>query len=153
MSNALMNWWAKSRKLPLGKFLFNKTFFFNVPYTATIRPNVLALRPGYARVSMRDRRRVRNHLKSVHAIAQMNLGELVTGLAMTARLSPDSRAIITKLEIEFVKKARGRITAECTCPEIDESISKSWLIESELRDESGEIVSKAIAHWLVGPRG
>ena len=75
MSQSLMSWWQRTRKFPGGNFVFNKMLGFLVPYTGSIKPQVLELEPGHARAIMKDRRGVRNHLSSIHAIAQMNLGE------------------------------------------------------------------------------
>ncbi len=152
MGQPLMAWWARTRKIPGGDFVFSKIIGFMVPYTGSIHPVVLELEPGHAKAMMKDRRKVRNHLQSIHAIAQMNLGEFVTGLAMTSQLLPESRAIITHLAIDFVKKARGPIVGECHCENLDQSVSKTHEIVSEIRDASGEVVSRAVAHWLVGPR-
>lgn len=122
------------------------------PYTGTIRPEVLVLDVGHAKVKMEDRRSVRNHLHSVHAIALMNLGEAATGLAMMFSVPDDARGIITHLGMEYLKKARGTITAECTCPKPESSERKEYEVVGLLRDEAGELVAKAQARWLIGQR-
>jgi acyl-coenzyme A thioesterase PaaI-like protein len=122
-----------------------------IPYTGSIHPLVLELRPGYARVQMRDRRAVRNHLRSIHAIALMNLGEVTTGLAMTLAMPDDARGIVTGLSMEYVKKARGLLTAECTAPAFDATVSAQHDFRADIVDESGDVVARATAHWLVGP--
>ena len=152
MTSSLISWWNRAQNFPAGPWIFARVLGFAVPYTGTIRPKILELRPGYAKVALKDRRRVRNHLKSVHAIALMNLGEFSTGMALMAALSPNARAILTNLSIQFGKKARGLITAECCLEPIDETVRGEYQFISTLRNASGEVVSTATATWLVGPK-
>src|SRR5262249_23100486 len=143
----IWDWW---HDLPGGKWVFGKLLGLAVPYTATIKPRVVELRPGYAKVEMDDRRGVRNHLHSIHGIALMNLGEVTTGLAATMTLPDNARAIPVRLSIDFVKKARGRLTAECTAPAIDASVEREHDLEAILKDASGDVVARATARWRVG---
>jgi acyl-coenzyme A thioesterase PaaI-like protein len=131
--------------------LFSRMIGFMIPYSGSINPRVLELRPGYAKVQMRDRRAVRNHLHSVHAIALMNLGELTTGLAMTLAMPDGARGIVTGLSMEYLKKARGLLTAECTAPAFDASVSGAHDFRADIVDAKGDVVARATAHWLVGP--
>ena len=121
------------------------------PYTGTIKPSILELSEGYARVQMKDRPGLRNHLNSVHAIALMNLGEVSTGVAMLSRLPEGARAIIVHLGMDYAKKARGPITAECHAPLVDATERREYEVTAELKDESGAVVATAQATWLVGP--
>lgn len=144
--------WERLAPLPAGKALFSRMFGLLVPYTGSIGARVVELRPGYAKLVMRDRRGVRNHLNSVHAIALMNLAEATSGLAMNFGLPESARAIVTNLSMAYTKKARGPITAECDAAIPDASVSAEHQIQAVLRDAAGDVVATLTATWLVGPR-
>ena len=147
----LLDTWKRFGGLPGGKWLFGRIIRFSIPYTGSIRPLVQEVRPGYARVQMQDHRRVRNHLNSLHAIALANLGEFTGGLAMTATVPPSLRSILLKLEVEFLKKGRGTVTAECHCtlPSVGETVDH--VVRTTIRDGSGDEVTRVTAVWRLSP--
>jgi acyl-coenzyme A thioesterase PaaI-like protein len=150
-SSVIKRVWGVLGRVPGGGTVMGRLLGRLAPYTGTIRPEVLVLEVGHAKVAMKERRGVRNHLGSVHAIALMNLGEAVTGLAMLFSSPDDARGIITHLGMDYLKKARGRITAECHCPVPSSSERKEYDVEGVLTDASGEVVARAHARWLIGP--
>jgi acyl-coenzyme A thioesterase PaaI-like protein len=143
--------WRRLAPLPGGKWLFSRFLGWQVPYTASIGATVTALEPGYARVELPDRRRVRNHLDSIHAVALMNLGEVATGLAMLVGLPPTVRGIVTGLSITFLKKARGRLTAECRCAIPAVTADQQYDATATITNAAGDVVARAAAHWRLGP--
>jgi acyl-coenzyme A thioesterase PaaI-like protein len=138
-------------KVPGGRRAFGKLVGRMAPYTGTIDPIVKELRTGYARVQMKDTKAVRNHLRSIHAIALLNLAEASSGLAFTYSLPNGTRAILTGLEIDYVKKARGTLTAECFCPVPDTNDRAEFDVTVVTRDASDDVVTRACARWLIAP--
>lgn len=144
--------WSSFCRLPLGRRLFNLLIGVTVPYAGSIAPEVVDLSPGHARARMADRRRVRNHLRSLHAVALTNLAELTGNLALMSRQpAKGARWIITGFHSEFLKKARGTITAECSLPALDWSTAQTLDGRVELRDAAGDLVMIAHPHWRIGP--
>ena len=145
--------WNRYGGTALGRKVFSYILGRTAPYSGSIRAEVISLSPGTVQVAFKDRRSLRNHLNSVHAIALANLGELASGLAMISAIPPNTRAIVVNLEIEYLKKARGRLIAEgsATPPEsITESINNLAL--AEIKDAEGDTVSRVKVHWRLSPK-
>lgn len=150
-ANHLIKWWKKLNRLPAGDWLFSIFLGLYAPYSGSISAKVEALFPGQARVSIRDRRKVRNHLKSIHAIALINLGEIATGLAVLSTIPDNMRGIVLGLEAEYLKKARGKLTANAVF-ELPDAIEDNSPVKvtAEISDSDGDVVTRVHATWLLG---
>ena len=142
-------WWRRLSRLPFGRRIFSIMIGRVAPYTGSIGALVEDLGPGYSRWTLRDRRKVRNHLQSVHAVALVNLAEVASGTAMLTALPPGTRGIVTGLSITYLKKARGTLTAECRCSVPEVSGDTKYDVQSEVRDEAGDVVARATVNWLL----
>ncbi|MBP6631072.1 MAG: DUF4442 domain-containing protein [Kofleriaceae bacterium] len=150
--NLIKQAWELLRGVPAGKTLFSRLVGQLAPYTGTIDARVVELRTGYARVEMDDRRAVRNHLRSVHAVALVNLAELAGNVALAYSLPDDARFIVSGLSIEYVKKARGTLRAESECPVPSSAQRAEYDVPVVIKDAAGEVVARATLRSLVGPK-
>ncbi|MBN2057123.1 DUF4442 domain-containing protein [bacterium] len=149
----LLGWWKKLEGTSSGRWLFSRLLGCVAPYTGSIAPRIMELAPGRAVVVMTDRRKRRNHLRSLHAVALMNLAEAASGLAVITALPAGARGILVGFDVSFTKKARGTITAEATVVLPDTSQRSTCDVPVALRDAAGDQVVMATAHWLIGPTG
>lgn len=147
----ILHYWKKLSRFPLGRWFFNLGIRYYVPYTGSIRPQVLTLEKGHCRVQIYERRALRNHLNSIHAAALMNLAEAASGIAFMTALPESMRAIVTEFRIEYMKKARGTLVAECKCEVTPSREEKKYTIESFIKNQEGDIVAIGYATWFVRP--
>jgi acyl-coenzyme A thioesterase PaaI-like protein len=151
-TNFIREVWDRLERVPGGKLLYSRMIGRLAPYTATIGAVVQELGDGYSRVTLTDRRAVRNHLSCVHAVALANLVELTGNVALGYSLPDDARFIVAGMGLDYIKKARGTITGECRTPPIESSARQEYQINVTLRDEDGDVVVEGTLRTLVGPK-
>lgn len=148
----LLRLWQTLQAWPGGRWLFSRYLGHLAPYSGSIHAQVLDCRAGFASISLRDRRRLRNHLRSIHALAILNLAELTSGLAMLISLPTDVHGIITGLQIDYLKKARGTLKAQSHCaPPVVEQ-NTDYEVGAEVFDAQGDLVARARVRWRLSLR-
>ncbi len=80
-----------------------------------------------------------------------NLGEMVTGLALMNSLPDKTRGILTGISISYLKKARGKLSAECRCDIPGSDATDELTLTGDIRDSTGDTVASVEARWLIGP--
>ncbi|MEQ0564228.1 hotdog fold domain-containing protein [Amycolatopsis sp. NEAU-NG30] len=103
--------WDRLQRLPFGSWLFTRALCWKAPYFRTVHPLLRELRPGLCRVSAPNRRGVRNHLGTYHAIASCNMAELAGGMMTDATIPATHRWIPVGMNVEYKAKATTAVTA------------------------------------------
>ncbi|WP_430391340.1 hotdog fold domain-containing protein [Dyella sp. 20L07] len=153
MSQAL-SLYRRLVSLPAGRWLYSRLICFKAPYFATIAPRFVTLEPGRCAVDIRDRRRVHNHIGTVHAIALCNVAELTAGMMTDVTIPSSMRWIPKGMTVEYLAKAVGTMHAEAT-PEraaVESSSGYEWPALVSVRDGAGQEVFRARISMWVSPR-
>ncbi len=114
----VLDLYRRFERLPAGQWLFSRVFSRMAPYFATIGANFVELRPNFCALTIRKRRKVQNHIGTVHVIAICNGLEMAMGALAEATVPPQLRWIPKGMEVRYPAKADTdlRIEAE-TRPE------------------------------------
>lgn len=110
-SNYLLKLYHRVTQWPFGGWIFSKLFASKAPYFATIAPRVTQLRPNYCEVRFRKRRKVHNHIKTVHVIAISNALEMAMGALAEASIPGHLRWIPKGMTLAYTAKANSDIRA------------------------------------------
>ena len=151
MAASLLSMYHRFSRWPAGQWLFSRAVCLRAPYFATIAPHIVVLEPGHCEVHIRDRRRVHNHIGTVHAIALCNLAELGAGMMTEASLPASMRWIPKGMTVEYLKKARGtmRAVALPDIPIIESASGYDLPVTVLVRDPQDDVVFRArIMMWL-----
>ena len=134
---SLLGLWQRLARWPGGAWLFSRAVCFKAPYFGTISPRFTVLEDGRCEAVIKDRRRMRNHIGTVHAIALCNLAELTAGVMTDASLPRGMRWIPKGMSVQYLKKATGTLRGD----ELPVSVG--------VFDSTGEMVFSArIGMWL-----
>ena len=147
----LLALYRKLTRWPLGPWLFSRAVCFKAPYFASISPRITLLENSRCEATIADRRRVHNHIGTVHAIALCNLAELCAGVMTDASLPKGMRWIPKGMTVQYLKKASGRLRAVAvpTMAIVASEAGYELPVNVDVFDPAGERVFNAdIRMWL-----
>jgi acyl-coenzyme A thioesterase PaaI-like protein len=151
MTNSVLELYRRFTHWPCGEWLFSRAVCWRAPYFATIAPRITQLEPGRCEATLRHRRKVTNHIGTVHAIALCNLAELSGGLVTDASIPASMRWIPKGMQVEYLKKAIGRMRAVAT-PDLASMANTEGYelpVTVTITDAVGDAVFRArIAMWV-----
>ena len=116
VQNQIARTMARIDKLPAPVAERARTLFLRnvVPFVGTARLDIVELTTSRAIVTVKNRRRVRNHIGSLHAAAMALLAETATGFVVAMNVPEDRVPVIKSMGVEFKKRAKGALRAEAT---------------------------------------
>jgi len=133
----------KISKLPAGNWIFSKAVCLVAPYFGSIKPRFDDLRPNYCQISIKKRRRVHNHIGTVHAIAMCNMAELAGGTMTDVSVPKKARWIPAGMTVQYVKKAKTDLIAVADGTGLDWSVNGDVIVPVVVKDTAGETVFTA----------
>ena len=151
----VLDLWKKTSALPQGKRIFSILFSQRAPYFATIRPRFTEIRPNYAELVIPKRRRVHNHIKTVHAIALCNGLEAAMGALAESTVPSDKRWIPKGMEVAYTAKATSDIVCSAeteptqwTGDALPDSGGDVGVRVKGVRDDGTVVIEGVIRLWV-----
>ena len=120
MAQQTFDLYQRVTSLPAGKRIFSLLYAVKAPYFATVRPQVREVRANHAELSIRNRKRVHNHIGTLHAIAVCNGLEAAMGLLAEATCPTDQRWLPRGLQVSYLAKS----TTDLLC--VAETSPSDW---------------------------
>ncbi|WP_341502099.1 DUF4442 domain-containing protein [Gallaecimonas sp. GXIMD4217] len=92
-------------------WLLSRLFGGAVKFAGTAKVRVDSLAFGRAELSIRNRGRVQNHIKGVHAAAMALLGESATGFLTGLHVPDDRVPLLKSMHVDYLSRAKGDLKA------------------------------------------
>lgn len=131
------------------------------PFNRHLRSTLLAWDGSLCRIQVKRRRRVRNHVGSIHAGALFTLGETCAGLVII-RNFPFSgyRPLMSEVRVTYSKQARGDVIGECRIDPASLQKMLDTLTQGEIpsvemvtsiMNADDEVIAVVTTQWQVKP--
>jgi acyl-coenzyme A thioesterase PaaI-like protein len=144
--------WRRLASNRIGRWLFARLVCRRAPSFGSISPRFHKLAPGICHVSMKKRRRVENHIGTVHALAMGNLCELAAGVLMEATTPNGMRWIPKGMQIHYLAKAPTDVSATARIEPVCWSEAQDVIVPVSVTDTGGNEVVRADITMYVSPK-
>jgi acyl-coenzyme A thioesterase PaaI-like protein len=121
----------------MGPEAFSQAVGQIAPYFASIDPEMVELKPGYAEMRLKNQKKVHNHLGTVHAIAMCNAAELVGGMTTDVSIPAGAIWIPQGMTVAYLAKAKTDLKVVCDASEVDFSQPGEVIVPVAAYDDAG----------------
>lgn len=97
---------------PLRTWAISKVLGRTVPLVGTAGLRYEAIDTERVVVSIRNQRKVQNHIQGVHAAAMALLAETATGFCVGMNVPDDKLPLIKTMKVDYLKRSQGDMRAE-----------------------------------------
>ncbi|MEP4890523.1 MAG: DUF4442 domain-containing protein [Aliiglaciecola sp.] len=119
VKNPLRQFVDKVNQYPewLSRFLMTSVFRHKVKLAGTAKVEILRTDGKSVTFLQKNRRKVQNHIGTVHAAAMALLAESASGFIVGINLPGDKLPLIKTMNLNYVKRCQGDITVEASLSE------------------------------------
>jgi uncharacterized protein (TIGR00369 family) len=116
--NQLSRAFAAMQRLPtsLRRVAMTKVFTINVKFAGTGGVRIEEAGDGRVVMTMKNRRRVQNHIGGIHAAGMALLAESATGVAFGMSVPDTHLPLLKSMKVNYVRRAQGDLRAEAQLP-------------------------------------
>ena len=82
-----------------------------IPFAGTANVQIEELNQEKSVLVLKNKKRVQNHIKGVHAAAMALLAESATGFLCAMNCPDDKLLLIKSMNLNYVRRAKGNLTA------------------------------------------
>lgn len=155
--NSMCRMVDKTASLPTGlrSWVITRMFGKFVPFLGTAGLVFEEVSRERMVVSVKNRKKVQNHIKGLHAAAMALLAETATGFVVGMNVPDDKLMLLKSMKVSYYKRAQGDMRAVATLA--PEQVQRMFtedkgdvLVDVVVTDESGEspIVCEMVWAWV-----
>lgn len=158
-ANSLSRVVAKVAGFPPGvrALLITTMFTSQVRFAGTGGVKFVELEEGRAVLTLRNQRKVQNHIRGVHAAAMALLAETATGAVLGMTIPDTHIPLLKTMHVDYVRRAKGALRAEATLPpELRQRVlteeKGDFAVPIRVTDEDGQEPIKCQMVWAWVPK-
>ena len=154
MSNRFSRFVNKINSAPIfmQSYLLTKLFSTHVKFAGTTGVKLESVNNNHAKLVLKNRKKIQNHIGGIHAIAAGVLAESATGIAFGMNVPDTKVPLLKSLTIHFKRRMQGDLSAYATMSEAQIDLVQSedkgdMFILVTITDESGEEPIECVMEW------
>ncbi|WP_286263413.1 DUF4442 domain-containing protein [Thalassotalea atypica] len=133
-------------------FLLTKLFCTMVKYANTSGVKIIAVSQRQTHLTLKNRKKVQNHIGGVHAIAASLLAESATGIVFGMNVPDSHIPLLKSMTVNYTRRMQGDLSAVATLTDEQVTLIQSQdkgdvIVSVKITDESGLEPIDCEMHW------